>query len=355
MPALRVLAGPSPQDLAPIPVNTNEPFRIKSSAFDGQVVVFIKGLNQVDAASTAESQYFGRADRSGITWSIQVQGRFLTPRSADDILFGNIFERPLKLPWGTGAALKFMKLIDPTLSHDLTCTETQKPWALSPLVATMPHLNHTRIAPGGEPPAFPPAKSLVEDTSSLHLCTVAEQPEFLAPRAGTPSSFDSSRSRSSSSGISILSRKSSDSDGKKQHAHKKQKRNNKSKGGDAVVHIPSGMTSTQRRSFFASHTNRSAIVLGPQDVITTDFCYGFLEFSPSLRLKLPGGLGINLSHYWDGQPVRFVCCERKQEGDCASDDPWGRPLWCVSIELDEDEQEHEHEQELDHHDNDAME
>jgi hypothetical protein len=44
-------------------------------------------------------------------------------------------------------------------------------------------------------------------------------------------------------------------------------------------------------------------------------------------------------HYWDGQPVRFVCCERKGlgEGDAESDVPWGRVLWCVAIQLIPDE------------------
>jgi hypothetical protein len=51
-------------------------------------------------------------------------------------------------------------------------------------------------------------------------------------------------------------------------------------------------------------------------------------------------------HYWDGQPVRFVCCERKRqgfgEGDAESDVPWGRVLWCVAIQLVPDEpQAHE--------------
>ncbi len=41
-------------------------------------------------------------------------GRFLRPMSADDVLFGNTFDRPLKLPWGSGAALKFMQYV-PTL------------------------------------------------------------------------------------------------------------------------------------------------------------------------------------------------------------------------------------------------
>lgn len=69
-------------------------------------------------------------------------------------------------------------------------------------------------------------------------------------------------------------------------------------------------------------------------MITTDFCYGFLEFSPSLALRLPGGLSFDLVHYWDGQPVRFVCCERKNDND--GEDPWGTIFWCVSIEMADD-------------------
>ena len=70
-------------------------------------------------------------------------GRFLQHHSADEILFGNTFDKPLKLPWGSGAALKFMQYvqhsrcigrvidllfsyIDPTLEHDLG--SHTKPW-----------------------------------------------------------------------------------------------------------------------------------------------------------------------------------------------------------------------------------
>lgn len=41
-------------------------------------------------------------------------GRFLHTHSADDIMFGNIFDRPLKLPWGFGAALRFMRYVSLT-------------------------------------------------------------------------------------------------------------------------------------------------------------------------------------------------------------------------------------------------
>ncbi|KAJ7782800.1 DUF1769-domain-containing protein [Mycena metata] len=346
MPKLRVLAGPTPHTLTPYYL---------------AVVVHIN-FNQEDPslATPEEAEYFGRDDRSGVTWSIQVQGRFLAPRSADDILFGNIFERPLKLPWGTGAALKFMKYIDPTLSHDLTCTATQKPWALSPLVATMPYLKHTRLAsspscnqPNGvctspcshsDTPPFPPPKSVTDDTSLLHLAAVPiEESGELHSRSSTPSSSSSGSSSSLSSRSSKLSFRSSDS--------KKSKKKRKSAAGNEV---PRDMTSQQRRSYFSNEVHRKGIVLGPQDIITTDFCYGFLEFAPSLRLRLPGGLAFDLAKYWDGQGVRFVCCERRHvssdhssplpddnaEGEQLEDDedPWGRVFWCVSIEIDEDEE-----------------
>jgi hypothetical protein len=40
---------------------------------------------------------------------MRLTGRFLRPICADDVLFGNTFDRPLKLPWGSSAALKFMQ------------------------------------------------------------------------------------------------------------------------------------------------------------------------------------------------------------------------------------------------------
>lgn len=74
-----------------------------------------------------------------------------------------------------------------------------------------------------------------------------------------------------------------------------------------------------------------------QDVITTDFCYDYLKFSPEgVTLRLPGGISIDMMKYWDGQPVRFVCCERLKKGERTAERPWGRVLWCVAIERVED-------------------
>jgi hypothetical protein len=196
MPRLSVLAGPSLDALVPISVNTGIPHDIVSDAFEGQVLAYIKGFAD-DEGNVLQNEYFQREERKGITWSIQTQGRFLRSTSADDVLFGNTFDRPLKLPWGSSAALKFMNFVDPTLEHDLA--SSTKPWALSPLISTMPHIGHRRVplasrSPSPSPatpqlgqytpqsqsskrgainrsawPAFPPPQSLSDDTAQLHL------------------------------------------------------------------------------------------------------------------------------------------------------------------------------------------
>lgn len=55
-------------------------------------------------------------------------GCFTSPVSADELVFGNIFEKPIRdsLPYGTSAALKAMHFIDPALQHDVW---SDRPWA----------------------------------------------------------------------------------------------------------------------------------------------------------------------------------------------------------------------------------
>lgn len=75
MSRLRVLAGTSLDNLVSMShvVNTNQPFKISSEFFEGEIVANIKGFTG-DDGDILESEYFERSDRQGITWSIQVQG-----------------------------------------------------------------------------------------------------------------------------------------------------------------------------------------------------------------------------------------------------------------------------------------
>ncbi|KAF9475708.1 DUF1769-domain-containing protein [Pholiota conissans] len=409
-PHLRVLAGTSPDTMVPISslVNTGKSYTLTSPLFEGNISAHIKGFTD-ERGRVRESEYFSREDKAGITWSIQVQGRFLEPHSADDILFGNTFDRPLKLPWGTSAVLKFMHYIDPTLEHDLT--SSTKPWALSPLIATMPNFAHTRVAPDAsleDLPPFPPPHLITDDTRYLQYALVdmddsgrpiptittsspphrrsssssqsslspghsPEQPVSMPNRPPSSLSSYSAGSTGSGSSASFISSKSSSSARssvskisgtgslrikqamRKVHLRKphigrdsnstshseddspdKASRRSRRARRDRERELTRLDTSSaaQRRAHFASKAKRSDVWFGPSDVITTDFCYGFINFAPSLALQLPGGLSFDLMKYWDGQPVRFVCCERVKEG---ASEPWGRIFWCVAIEMVDDD------------------
>ena len=73
MPRLRVLAGPSYDEMSAIEPNNNMAYPICSDLFEGQIVVHIKGFAD-ERGVVSESDYFQREDRKDITWSIQVQG-----------------------------------------------------------------------------------------------------------------------------------------------------------------------------------------------------------------------------------------------------------------------------------------
>jgi len=302
MPRLRVLAGPSPDCLVPITANSNEAHPIKSDLFDGQVVVHIKGFPDPEG-NVLDSEYFGRADRQNTTWSIQVQGRFLQTCSADDIMFGNTFDRPLKLPWGSGAALKFMKFIDPTLQHDLT--SKTRPWALSPLISTMPYFVHTALSSAELSQTYSSDSSDSSSEDAHSFPAPLHTPQLSTP----PPPFPSSASL-----VDDVTQLRLDKKARKGSASRKE--------------VSKLSTSSQRRTYFSMQDKRKTVTFGPEDVITTDFCYGFIQF-PSLSLCLPGGISFDLTKYWDGQPVRFVCCERAEPGQNPVD---ARSFWCVAIE-----------------------
>ncbi|KAI0732740.1 hypothetical protein C8Q72DRAFT_816797 [Fomitopsis betulina] len=246
MPRLRILAGPSLGELTLIAANSNQAVDIKSDAFEGKVAAYIEGFVGA-SGELSDNAYFKK--RPSVSWSIQVQGRFLKPYSADDIMFGNVFERPLKLPWGFGAALKFMNFVDPTLEQDLA--SSSKPWALSPLIATMPYLEHKKISGPGDIPSFPPEHLVGNDMSHLHL-ECAKKTDLSKDRR------------------TVF----------KDVARRKE--------------VVFGSEDLITADFCYNYLRFS---------------------SQGVELCLPGGLTIDMMKYWDGQPVPFVCCERLRPGE----------------------------------------
>lgn len=76
-PHLRVLAGPCPSTLVPITtiVNTNATHNVSSELFQGEITVHVKDFADEEGV-VRQSDYFQREDRQGVTWSIQVCGKF---------------------------------------------------------------------------------------------------------------------------------------------------------------------------------------------------------------------------------------------------------------------------------------
>ncbi|GAA6018505.1 hypothetical protein JCM11491_006427 [Sporobolomyces phaffii] len=166
-PAPRIVckAGSSLTDLHPVAVNES-PLSISSPNFEGNVFIRLKDFKgpkgqDGHAQPRNDAPFSGDKD----TWSIAFEGRFTRDAEieVDDILFGNTWEKPIKdyLPYGTAAALRFVKYVDPTLTCDLYA---DKPWALSPLFSTLQFLSVKTDSPLSS--SFVPSP-MPEDTSSL--------------------------------------------------------------------------------------------------------------------------------------------------------------------------------------------
>ncbi|CAG8447193.1 8310_t:CDS:2 [Diversispora eburnea] len=111
------------------------PLFIDTPYFVGRICVRVrdfKGIVPPGKTRRSSSPYFeGNKEQ----YSIQVQGRFKGEKwTADNIIFGNDFDRKINLPPISRLGLKIMKWIDPCLETDIY---NDKPWAYSPLLYTV--------------------------------------------------------------------------------------------------------------------------------------------------------------------------------------------------------------------------
>ncbi|PWN41789.1 DUF1769-domain-containing protein [Ceraceosorus guamensis] len=296
-PSLRISIGCSVDDLKVYNVNSEEAALISTDKFQGRVVVRIKeftGEVPPGKERIAHTEYFDEGVGKGNTWSIQLQGRFLKDVNANDLVWGNQFEKPIRdiLPWGTSVALNALGYIDPNLKHDIYA---DRPWAFSPLIATMTRVNVARVPAAAEAktaedafksedwPPFPQGAVKGGDGSYVHDDTSAlllkEGSEEIDPQLEEDGVADLSTVRSLKGGR-----------GGNEHAH-------------------------QRRAQFWKEHVRERVLIGRKDLVTTTtFDNGFIDFN-TLRLELPytNGMGFDLKKYWDGQPVRFYCKDKSDD------------------------------------------
>ena len=110
-----------------VPVDANidtEPIPIVGPSFNGRIVVRVLGL-------LPATKYFEGKSRK---FSIQVQGQFTEDVCVQDLEFGAVFDRPIRLPWGSSIGLSLAHKVDRALREDL---DGPKPWLMSPLLCGM--------------------------------------------------------------------------------------------------------------------------------------------------------------------------------------------------------------------------
>ncbi|CAB4406441.1 unnamed protein product [Rhizophagus irregularis] len=122
-----------------LPNDDSRPYFINTSHFTGRICIRIKDFKGIAPSGTTRIESSPYFEGYNVKYSIQVQGRFKENNlTADDIVFGNDFDKKINLPFGSSLGLKILQYIDPGLQADIYSDE---PWAYSPLVYTMNKIN----------------------------------------------------------------------------------------------------------------------------------------------------------------------------------------------------------------------
>ncbi|KAJ9111561.1 hypothetical protein QFC20_002535 [Naganishia adeliensis] len=260
-PVLKILhpKGDTPYPpVEPVRVNSITPIPIKTNGFDGEMSVWVKGFHGLENQGDG-MEYFSEKGREGMTYGIVVRGRFLKPTSADDILFGNVFEKPIRnsLPWGTSIAMKFIN--SPTLAS-MNCLSIRKARA-------------TNGTANGNGHAKPANATVITEESYEGIMALREE------NLGNLSEEVLSASNDPST--------------------------------DWGVGTPEA--SKARRKWLTNKENRRSLILDANWEIGMEFCNGLLDFNTLCAvLPQPFALRIPLLRYWDGQPATYICKARDE-------------------------------------------
>jgi len=252
---LQVKAGPDLNQLQRVKVNgEGAPLVIDSPHFTGRIAIRILGYDGEtpnDEPAINNSPYFNGTQR---LFSIQIQGRFKKPTTADDLMWGIDFDQKLNVPRLADVALKFVQhTIDPSLECDL---HAEKPWSRSPLIATMNIVSIMKLSGN-----------------------TAVKPDAPAPLPPWPSPNGEHVEENTAAGIP-------------QTHH---------------------METAERRKLLKDAAQRKAIAVTPDQVYDFDFFNPFLDFE-NFQIKFPAvHFSMNIMKYYTGEPLRYACKSRDHQ------------------------------------------
>ena len=297
----------------------HDPIVVNNEHFTGHLVFRVMnfdGYNPIDPKTgqpmkiIPSSDYFNGHKR---TFSLQISGRFRKEWTAEDIMFGTFFEKPVKMPPGHKIALALAKKIDASMDGDLSL---DKPYMCSPLICAMNvaradpiilssndstttssdmskecTFNHEVETKNPNKPLYLPkweyggAKHLQEN----FMETVAAWPESKLHQQHRYEEEDSDPLKEeepvipkrTGSLMGFFSRTSSTKDSSTE---------------GAVV------TPSQRRSWFLNPDHRRNYTFRPDTLYSFDFNNQYVDLT-KMHLKL--GITFDVSYYLNGQPVRY--------------------------------------------------
>ncbi|ORX74593.1 hypothetical protein DL89DRAFT_264427, partial [Linderina pennispora] len=249
---LRVRAGPNTETMQNIDVNyEHTPLRIRDAR--------VQGLHQPTPAIRHRPQpaYFANGFSRRALYSIQIVGQFLkSGLTADDIIFGNFFDRRLDLPPFSGLYEWFMKRMDRTLILDM---KSDKPSACSPLLATVQKLSTWKTNQHG-----PPATSVPEINTKIL--------REIQPMEGV---FDESGRVAENFPI-------------KDHLNTESKK---------------------RRQWFERTSHRQHWKIKPDDVYACDFYSPFIDVNNQC-VRMPNSIVEPMPYFDPDTPLRYECRTR---------------------------------------------
>lgn len=315
-----------------VPVNyDSEPIIIHNEHFTGYAIFRVNhfdGMMPLDETTNqplptvSTSDYFKGHRR---TFSLQLSGRFRREWSADDVMFGTFFERPVSLPPGYKIALALARKIDASMDGDLS---TNEPYMCSPLICAMnvaradpiilPRQSssngQTTVARGdcvfshdaeeseGEDPLYLPpwqyggGRHMEEN----FMATVASWPESKLHQQGVAEDDDSDPLKDEAS--VHPSKPTADKQNETKRSGSLGSFFFRTSHSNATTKTPAAVTPAQRRSWFLNPDHRHAYKFHPDTLYSFDFNNQYVDLN---RMQLKLGLSFDVSHYLNGQPVRY--------------------------------------------------
>lgn len=282
------------------------PQLINNDYFTGQVVFRVRnfaGVVPVDPTTQqpkrviSNTDYFQGHKRA---FSLQISGRFKHAWTADDVLFGTFFERPLTLPRGYSIALSLARRIDSSMVAEL---DRPDPYMCSPLICAM-NLFHVQ-----------PLWSTVNITSGAKQRTQgpSEIIEEFGLKSGAPPRPEplpmpkwefGGKKQLSEQVITEWSGTGQAQAGLRhaRHATLPDVMAGYSEKGHSLGH-----SAAHRRSYFLKEEHRRRFIYHPDTVYSFDFFSPYVDLN---RMQLKLGISIDVLYYLNGNPLRYQCRSR---------------------------------------------